>query len=224
MSIFKLLYKYQIVLSQNNYFKITDTEILAVNNNFPYLKISDSQINLFGIDIFSKLKNNGTNNWDNFDLYFKFISRIKNNHIRLNHLGFGYLVSNLEAELIQFKNHLMNDFELVEEASGDKENNRWFFIKHKSDPSVPKIELIFYLTDKYKDFCPQFQLDIDTDLSFESIKKITDELLGKNFFFWKYNILEYGIVMAMGKIGQINGVNMLAGIGTNLRKQQSFKT
>lgn len=223
MSIFKLLYKYQELFSKNNYFKITESEILINNNNFNYLTINDLEIKLFGIDISSKLINSGKKDWSNFDQYFKFITTIKNSIIKLNHLGFGYQIDSLEGELTNYKNHLTNDFELVEEQSDDEENNRWYFVKHKIDRSVPKIELIFYLTHKYKEYCPQFQLDIDTDLSYESIKKITDEFLGKNFFTWKYNVPGYGIVMAMGKIGQINGVNILVGIGTNLRKQQSFK-
>ncbi len=212
------------MFSQNKYLKFSDTEILVSKNDFCYLKITASEINLFGIDVFSKLKNDNKSNRDSFDSYFEFISRIKNNNIRLNHLGFGYRINNLEAELNNFRNHLWNDFELVEEESYDAENNRWFFIKHKIDQSAPKIELVFYLTDKYKEYYPQFQLDIDTNLSFESIKKTTDKLFGKDFFFWKYDVPDYGIVMAMGTIGQINRVNILVGIGTNLRKPQTFKT
>lgn len=220
MSVFRLLHNYQDLLLQNNHITVTDTEVIISQNDRPYLRFSDSGIDLFGIDIFSKLNNNNQNNWNNFDSFREFVNRIDKHFVKLNHLGFGYRINSLEYELADIRNHLTPDFELVEEKSGDEKNNRWYFIKHKSDRSVPKIELVLYLTDKYEDYCPQFQIDIDTDKDFESIKNITDKLLGKDFFFWRYDIPGYGTIMAMGKVGQINGVNILAGVGTNLRKRQ----
>lgn len=122
-----------------------------------------------------------------------------------------------------YRAHLNHDFQLVEEDSGDKANNRWFFVRPGSDLSIPKVELIFYFTEKYGEFCPQFQIDIDTNLPYPNLKKIAEKHMGENFFFWKYDVPAYGVVMAMGKIGVIKGVNILVGLGTDLRKSQTFK-
>ncbi|MFA5136068.1 MAG: hypothetical protein WC489_01610 [Patescibacteria group bacterium] len=225
MSIFKLASGFQDVLSSNKHITITDTELQISVDDLAYLKIKGGVINLFGVDMYPKLTSDSKKSWDRFDPYMEFMDRIKDHNVKLNHLGFGYRVHDLGIELDDFKHRLDKDFELLEESSGDEANNRWFFIKHKTDPSVPKIELVLYLTDKYKGFyCPQFQIDIDTDLSYEAIRQITDEVLGKDFFFWKYDIAGYGVVMAMAKIGQIDGVHILVGIGTNLRKPQWLKT
>lgn len=224
MNIHDLLQKHRDLLSFNKYWHFTDSEILVTDGAFNYLKIEPARINLFGIDILSKLKSKDISCWNKFDLYFSFLNKIKNNVTKLNHVGFGYRINSLDLELQIFKNKLLSSFELVEEKSGDPKNNRWFFLKHKTNRLVTKVELVWYFSQKYHDYCPQFQIDIDTNLSFKDIKKVADTLLGKDFFFWKYDVLNYGVVMAMGKIGQINGVKILLGVGTNLRKPQTFKS
>lgn len=224
MNIFDFLQKHRDLLPFSNYWHFTDSQILVSNGTFNYLEINSSCLNLFGIDILPKLKSEDTSNWNKFDLHFDFINKIKNNITKLDHIGFGYQIVNLDSEMAFFKKNLPQDFELVEENSGDPKNNRWFFIKHKIDRSVTKVELVWYFSQKYQDYFPQFQLDIDTNLPFASILEITDNLFGKNFFFWKYDVPNYGVVMAMGKLGQIDGVKILLGVGTNLRKQQTFKT
>lgn len=223
MNIFEFLNTHQNLLPANSHIKYDDTELVIKENSIDYLTVTKSKISMFGIDMLLKLQAESQNNWNKFDSYFTFLKTIKNDILRLNHCGFGYRVLNVDKELQTIKSRLPANFELVEEDSGDKPNNRWFFIKHKTDSSVPKIELVLYFTEKYREFYPQFQLDIDTGLSFESIRKISDELFGKNFFFWKYEVPGYGVVMAMGKIAQISGINILIGIGTNLRKRQSFQ-
>lgn len=216
MSIYELLLKHKDILP--NGVSINDQKIYVPN----YFEISPEKIKLFDVDMMSKMESSQKESLDVFDKYFSFIEKIKGHIVKLNHLGFGYKAINIESEIKEYGKHLGNELELVEEDSGDKLNNRWFFIR-PFDKSVPKIELILYSSDKYKDYCPQFQIDIDTDLPFEELKKITDEMLNKDFFFWSYDVPNYGTVMAMGKIGQIDGVKILVGLGTNLRKPQTFK-
>lgn len=223
MSIFELLYQHQGLFPLGQYWQFSDSQIRLSDGNTNYLTIESAKINLFGIDILSKLKSKETSSENNFDVYFRFINRIKNNIVKLNHLGFGYPVENVDTELTAYRNRLFGDFTIVEEKSDDMANNRWFFIKHQTNRLVIKVELVLYPTRKYHDYFPQFQLDIDTNLSYKSILEITNTLFGNNFFFWKYDIPNYGVIMVMGKIGQINGVKILLGVGTNLRKPQAFK-
>jgi hypothetical protein len=223
MTIFDLLHKHHKIFTLGKYWQFTDSQIQINYNGLNYLVIGRDKIDLFGIDMRPKLSNRNSDDWNFFKEYFSFINQIKKNIIKLNHLGFGYPITNFDLELEAFKQKFPPGFELVEEDSGEAETNRWFFIKHKTDSLVTKIELVLHLNDKYQEYYPQFQLDIDTNLSFAAITNITDALFGKDFFFWKYNIPNYGVVMAMAKIGQINGIKILLGIGTNLRKSQAFK-
>ncbi len=223
MSILELLSKQKYLFPKNELINFTDEKLSVSYMGRNYLEISDSDVKLFEINVLSKLKPITSDSWDKFNSYFSFIGEIESNILRLNHLGFGYKTQNIYDELGEYKKHMKDGFQLLEEDSGDKDNNRWFFVKHGSNVSIPKIELIFYLTDKYGEFCPQFQIDIDTDLPYSELKKIAEKHMGKDFFFWKYDIPGYGVVMAMGKIGMIKGVNILVGLGTNLRKSQTFK-
>lgn len=215
MSIFDFIYNHKDILPIG--IRVTEKEISVTN----YLKVNDSETKVFEIDILSKIQNDNGKDWEVFDKYFSFIDRIKSHIVKLNHMGFGYKTQDVESELDMYRKQMGREFDLVEEDSGDKDNNRWFFIKPK-DRSIPKIELILYPTDKYKDYCPQFQMDMDTDLSYEEIEKTVVEIFGRNIFFWKYDIPGYGVVMAMGKVGEINGVKILFGVGTNLRQPQTF--
>ncbi len=222
MSIFELLSKQKHLFPKNEGIGFNDRELSITHKKRNYLKVNNKEARLFEIDVLSKLKSDNNKSWDKFDSYFSFIGEINNRIMRLNHLGFGYKAQNANMELGEYEKHLGDGFQLVEEESGDKDNNRWFFIRHKEDRSIPKVELIFYFSDKYKDFCPQFQIDIDTDMSFAELNGVAEKHMGKDFFFWRYDVPAYGVVMAMGKIGMINGINILVGLGTNLRKSQTF--
>jgi len=202
MSIFELLTRHKILF----------------NNNFTGFKISESSIKLFDIDINKKLINKNHQDWNKFNNYFSFLKRIEGNILKLNHIGFGYKVEDVDKEINEYKKLLPTDYEIREEDSGDLENNRWFFIKHKTDKSILKIELVLYQTYKYKPFIPQFQIDIDTNMSFFELNNLTNEYISKDFSLWNYDIPNYGVVMFMGKIGEIDGVNIFLGLGTNLRK------
>ncbi len=223
MSIFKFLYKHRdLSFIPKNWF-FTESRLQLKDKQYSYLIIEDSRIDCFGVDMLVKQKGNSEREWNIFDQYFRLLHDMEASITKINHIGFGYLLPDYDSEITMFKKNLSSEFELVEEDSGDVSHNRWFFIRHKTDRSLTKIELVLYSTQKYRDFCPQFQIDIDTTLSFESIKIATDKLFGKDFFFWKYDVPRYGVVMAMGKLGVMNGVNVLLGLGTNLRKPQTFK-
>lgn len=219
MTIFELLYKLKDLLIKSSQTKISDKEILILSNNKNYFRINNSSIILFDLNILNKLyRNDSSLDWNKFHEFLKFIKAINNNIVKLNHLGFGYRVSDINEELKKYQRLLPDGFHIFEERSDDLANNRWFFVKHNTNKLIPKIELIFYQTDKYKDYYPQFQIDIDTDLSYDVLKDYANKYLGKDFFFWNFDIPNYGIVMGMGKIGIINGINILVGLGTNLRK------
>ncbi|MFZ6035173.1 MAG: hypothetical protein ACOYUB_03425 [Patescibacteria group bacterium] len=216
MSIYDFLLRHKDLLPSG-----VSAESQAINAP-GYFTISGSDIKVFNIDVLSKLNNQDSSSWDIFEKHFLLLEKIRNNIVRLNHMGFGYKTADIEAEIDKYRKQLPKGFDLVEEDSGDKLNNRWFFIK-PNDKNLPKIELILYSSNKYNDFYPQFQMDIDTDMTYEELKNTTSQIIGQDFFFWTYDVPNYGVVMAMGKIGKIKGVNILLGLGTNLRKPQSFK-
>lgn len=216
MSIYDLLLRHKDLLPSG-----VSAESQTINEP-GYFIISGSEIKVFNIDVLSKLNNQDSSSWDIIEKYFLLLEKIGNNIVRLNHIGFGYKAVDIEMEIDKYRKQLPKGFDLVEEDSGDKTNNRWFFIK-PNDKNLPKIELILYSSDKYKDFCPQFQIDIDTDMTYDQLKNTTSQIIGPDFFFWTYDVPNYGVVMAMGKIGKMKGVNILLGLGTNLRKPQSFK-
>jgi hypothetical protein len=86
----------------------------------------------------SRLNNHGRDSRDSFDDYSKFIGNIGNHYLKINHLGFGYRVSDLKAELTVIRNHLTPDFDIVEEKSGDEINNRWFLLNTRETGRFPK--------------------------------------------------------------------------------------
>lgn len=83
----------------------------------------------------------------------------------------------------------------------------------------PLFEIVLTKTHKSIDskWNPQFQIDLDTNLTHKDVAKISNEVLGKNIFDWKLDIPNYGTVLLMGRLGNISGVNLYLGIGTNLR-------
>lgn len=67
---------------------------------------------------------------------------------------------------------------------------------------------------------PHFQIDLDTDLTIEELEALTEKHFGKDFFSWKYHIPNYGVVMGMGKLGEVSGAKIFLGLGTKLRLTQ----
>lgn len=153
----------------------------------------------------------------NLDKLEKFCSKI--DIVRLNHLGISYGISDIGKELDHLKSLLdKTTFRLYEEKS-DNPNQRWFFIGKKENWEYPLFELVLTQgKDKFStDWIPHFQIDIDTNQSIEELEALADEHFGRNFFGWKLNIPDHGVVLTMGKLANIDGTKIYLGMGTNRR-------
>jgi hypothetical protein len=191
---------------------------LHIKNTRLY-KISKNKIIVDGIDFNDKIFLNDKNDLDidirKLNLFIK-----KLNVTRLNHLGVSYSVKNLKAEIKNIKSNL-NKYELYQEPNGTNKI-LWGFIGSKNikDKKInPLFEVVLTETKSTKPtgWRPHFQIDYDTKKSYEEIVNISNEIFGKNILTWKLDIKDYGIVLAMGKIGSIGDVKIYLGIGTNLR-------
>lgn len=112
----------------------------------------------------------------------------------------------------------MTDFKLLEEKSTVK-NQRWFFLGNLNSWEYPLLEIV--LTESKEeltnDWVPHFQIDIDTNHSFDKLSSLTTKYLSTDFISWELDIPNYGIVLTMGSLGSINGTKIYLGLGTNLR-------
>jgi hypothetical protein len=107
---------------------------------------------------------------------------------------------------------------LFEEKSGSK-ISKWLFIGDTENWENPLFELVLNskITPSLKAWIPHFQIDLDTNLSTEELETLVQKHFGYKFFSWKLNIPNYGVVLAMGMLEEINGMKVYLGLGTNLR-------
>lgn len=194
--------------------------ILQIDSN-PLVKINEESILLLGNEninrrIFPASLKMASSNVDFSDLN-NFCSNI--DVVRLNHLGVSYSCRDIGEELGYYKKlSLESGFKLYEEKSG-MTNQRWFFLGNLKSWEYPLFEIV--LTESrsplINEWIPHFQIDIDTNQSYEELENMTTKYLKADFFSWKLDIPNYGIVLAMGKLGNINGTKIYLGMGTKLR-------
>lgn len=194
--------------------------ILQIGSN-PLVKINEESILLLGKEdisqrIFPASQIDASLHTD-FNQLKVFCSYI--NVMRLNHLGISYSCSDINKELNYLKKLSSgSDFKLYEEKSG-MTNQRWFFFGNLKSWEYPLFEIVLTENKSHlrNEWIPHFQIDIDTAQSFEELESLTTKYLNADFFGWKLDIPNYGIVLAMGKLGNINGTKIYLGMGTKLR-------
>ena len=148
-----------------------------------------------------------------------FLIALKESLIRINHLGISYSCVNIEKEIVEIKKSLFGtSFKLYEEPT-DSADQRWFFVGNLENWENPLFEIV--LTESEAKLCtqwiPHFQIDLDTNLGIKELESLTDKYLKTNFFDWKLDIPNYGVVMAMGELLNINGIKIFLGLGTDIR-------
>ncbi|OGH12241.1 MAG: hypothetical protein A2857_00550 [Candidatus Levybacteria bacterium RIFCSPHIGHO2_01_FULL_36_15] len=212
-------------------------EMQAVTKK-PPMKIDDStvtlysgktkvfEINLFDVIVAEKSFENRINLVDfdsdrkkyNVDKFSCFLSNISNNFVRLNHLGISFNCEDLDNEVEHIKSSVLrNSLKLFEEESNDF-TQRWLFIGNVSNWKNSLFEIVLNKRNKDINFwIPHFQIDVDTTLTIEQIRKITNKVFGPGFIKWELDVPDYGVVLAMGILENINGTKIALGIGTNLR-------
>jgi len=208
----------------DRFLSLSDKSASLHLNKESLIDVNEESILLLGKEDISQrifpVPENKVSSCIDFNKLEKFCSEI--DIVRLNHLGISYGSSNIEMELNHFKGLLSGSpFKLYEEKS-DNSNQRWFFIGIKENWEYPLFELVFTQgKDKFStDWIPHFQIDIDTNQSFEELKALTDKYLGQNFFGWELDIPKIGVVLAMGKLANIDGTKIYLGMGTNRRRTE----
>lgn len=187
----------------------------------PLIEINEKSILLLGkVDISKKIfpaSQKKALTHTNFEQLKEFCSKI--DVVRLNHLGVSYSCADINEELDYLKKlSFETGLKLFEEKSG-MDKQRWFFLGNSNSWEYPLFEIV--LTESKKslinEWIPHFQIDIDTNHSFNELNNLTTKYLRADFFGWKLDIPNYGVVLAMGSLGNINGTKIYLGLGTKLR-------
>jgi hypothetical protein len=207
---------------------------LEINKDYAKIKLEDSilcEINSDSItldenfDVLNKITVDGEYDQKiESKQIVNFIKNISNSIIRLNHVGIAYFCTDIEKEINFYKKMLKNSkIKIYEEDSGDK-RERWLFLGNlKDDWESPLFEVVLLdnslIGGKGKfvhKLAPHFQIDLDTNFSFEELKKFIVKYLGPDFIDWKLDFLE-GTVLVMGSLSSINGTKIRLGLATKLR-------
>jgi len=205
----------------DSFLSINQQQATLQNDNHPLVEINKESILLLGkYDISKKILTTQKEELAtriNIEQFKKFSSNI--DIVRLNHLGISYSCPNIEKEVDCLRKITsLSDLRLLEEESTVK-NQRWFFIGNLNRWENPLFEIV--LTESKEaltnDWIPHFQIDIDTNHSFDELSSLTTKYLSTDFISWKLDIPNYGVVLAMGSLGSINGTKIYLGLGTNLR-------
>lgn len=151
-----------------------------------------------------------------------FLNGISNSLVRLNHVGINYFCDDMQQET-QFLRSLAKTTAtpLFEEQSSEPEE-RWLFLGNTADWQSPLVEIVLSEENKRQEMLwkPQFQIDVDTTLSIEEIKTLTNKHLGKGFVVWQLDVPDHGTVLAMGHLGKVGDANISLGIGTDKRETE----
>jgi hypothetical protein len=214
LSIENPLINQQLVAAENSY------NLDLGKNNFIRINQESIKINSQNIEDKIILSNKNTNE-HNFNEIDNFISKIASSITGINHFGISYSCRNITTELAYYKQIISGTSLKLYEEKSDSQYNRWFFIGNLENNN-PFFEIV--LMESGAPVCdmwaPHFQIDINTDLDYETIAETAKSLLGDNFIKWKLDIPNYGVVLCMGIIGNINSTKITLGIGTNLRGKQ----
>lgn len=187
--------------------------------------ISEDGIFLNGKNVLEKICEADDGESDTLQKYEKFIKNISQYGSRLNHVGIQYSCVSIEKEILWYKENVVDeDFSLFEEKSDD-DCIRWFYLGNRTDWSSPLFEIVLResKTRVVTDWVPHFQIDVDTDLREEEIKKIAVLSGLSNFIQWELSFPEIGTVLVMGPLGKIGRTSLCLGLGTKGRNVQMHR-
>jgi len=219
-------------ISPSDRFLHSDNEkkiIFQIDNN-PLVEINEESISLLGNHDIEKriLPEKPSSHHTSFDRsnLDNFFSDLGVKTTLFNHVGISYVCSNFDVELSKLQDVIKGSiYKLYEEDSGDP-NQRWFFIGNRDEWQYPLFELVVTKSDQpiVNQLIPHFQIDLDTSFSMSELEELTAKYLKDNFFNWKLDIPNYGVVLAMGELANINDTKIYLGLGTNLRDTYRQRT
>jgi hypothetical protein len=190
-------------------------------------ELNDERMRLCGMDISRKIaaKKGKFDRQILNDEWLDFLGELDGSYVSLNHLGISYACENLDHEVAYYKNLVSTwGLNLYEESSDDL-NARWLFVGDITDLQTQLFEIILTKnrTNSENNWRPHFQIDINTNLTEESLNKLLTKSFGPKFIKWKMTIPGYGTVLVMGMLGSIEGTKIYLGAGTRLRERQILK-
>lgn len=207
--------------------KVENEKINLYFRDLVLCSISKDKIFLFENDLTDKItpsSDNKSKKIIDIKIVEKFLEEIGANFRGINHLGVSYSCLDIKREIQSIKEFLLKtSFKLYEEESGSQ-NVKWLFVGESKFPDEPIFEIV--LTESNKDsiskWTPHIQIDFDTSLSYEDLEKIVIKFFGKDFIKWKFEVPDYGIPLIMSIIGDLYGLKICLGIGTNLRGSRKW--
>ena len=207
--------------------------ILSINKNLLFensdlFEISSSKITTPIGDPLTLFKQKSRNRDEIIDLGqlkdFVNCINISDSIVRLNHIGFGYLIDDKQLEKQRLiKSVQETNFYLYEEESNDF--GLWLFMGNIEKWQNLLIEFVPVekSDENYDEYLPHIQIDIDTKYS--SVK--IDDLIVKYF---DNKVKSYHIAVIDGityivrvKIGSIDGVNIFLDLATNSRNVKKHR-
>ena len=210
----------------NKQLEIKDTTAKLKLNKKDFIQIAENAITINGkMDIGNNIlvSTRGPEN-TNRNKIKDFVDVISNSITGINHLGIGYSCSNMVSELEKYTSFVKGTFlKLYEEDSGS-EDTKWFFMGDISNPQNPLFEIVLTQSSNQlvNDWTPHFQIDINTTLGPEEIEEKTNEFF-EDSIKWNLDIPNYGRVLSMVVLGEINRTKITLGLGTDLRRKQTLQ-
>jgi len=201
--------------------KNSSSFVLQVNDK-PLVEVNEESISIVNGNVTTRIFpacNSSVSDSIGIERIKNFFNELKDSLVRLNHLGISYSCVNIENELVEIKKLLHGtNFKLYEEPA-DSASQRWFFIGNLESWENPLFEIV--LTESKTSLCtkwiPHFQIDLDTRLNIEELEFLTRNHLKEGFIDWKLDIPNYGVVLVMGELSNINGTKIYLGLGTDKR-------
>lgn len=155
------------------------------------------------------------------DVFNTFINELSSaSELKLNHFGISYYCTDLDIEVSRIKKLLGNN-ELYEE-SAKSASTRWLFMGNIGKPSEPLFELVLNERKKpvLSSWTPHIQIDVDTVLSYEDLRRVIKNHFGDNWIKWSIKVEDWGIPLVVGRLCSIDGLKVYLGIGTDKRGRE----
>lgn len=220
----KLLEIFRVLAKDKNLAYFRDNEVnIDTTHNFSLFQLKSNSIHTPVTNISDNVFNQTSPLSDDFvrsqDFELLIDRLVKANAIRmLDHIGFCYLISSQENELISIKNVMkQNKLALYEMTSNDLA--KWYFIGDIKYPQDPMIELLPALPNNDPErayWLPHIHIDVNTNLSAKEILTYLSEIFGTT----RRPIL-YGDKLAIHCVrlwlGTVSGVNIDLDLSTKIR-------
>ncbi len=216
-----ILKAFSPLLGKSNFTKISSNSFVITLGNKHFVDLTKEEIQLANkINLLSKIQSS-TKTTEILDVskVKTFLQALDDKFIRLNHVGISYFCDDPKQEIEKYKRELEGTGLKLYQEQSESKDEKWFFIGNISNWETPLCEIVLNsaTTDWYKEWLPAFQVDIDTTFTMEELEVLAKKYFGKGFWKWKLDIPNYGVVLAMAILGEINGTKITFGVGTNLR-------